>query len=57
MVLLIPEKSGKACSALPDAVFGKEVMVVVDSKDRYGHSLGWGTTMIKTSTKNSLRQD
>ena len=33
--------SAVATKFTSDAIFGKKVSVVVDSKDRYGRSLGW----------------
>ena len=33
--------SNVARQFLSDAIFGKEVMVVVDSEDQYGRALGW----------------
>jgi len=33
--------SNVARKFLSDAIFGREVKVVIDSKDRYGRALGW----------------
>ena len=33
--------AGRARQFLSDAIFGRQVTVVIDSKDRYGRSLGW----------------
>ena len=33
--------AGRARQFLSDAIFSRQVTVVVDSKDRYGRSIGW----------------
>lgn len=40
---------------LSDAIFGKEVMVVVDSKDQFGRSLGWVFCDDKNLNKELLK--
>lgn len=49
--------SAVATKFISDAIFSKRVMVVVDSKDRYGRSLSRCIMMAKTSTRSFKYRD
>ena len=44
--------SAVATKFISDAIFSRQVSVVVDSKDRYGRSIGWVYYDGKNSTKS-----